>query len=149
MRIDRRRTARPSRPRIWTTDERRRLGGLQSELAETGIVAVVEREGGATIMTLDWYWLIIAGLSTFRLALLFSRELGPMRIFQKLRNLPPPKSSAREGLSCPFCIGMTFSAIVTTFLWWRDRFPGIDWPIYWLAISAIAVILHLAFAKDF
>lgn len=97
----------------------------------------------------EWLVLVLGGFATFRLALMVSSESGPMRIFRKLRNLPPPKSSAREGLSCPFCLGLHFSAIITTFLWWQGRFPGADWPIYWLAISGIAVILHLAFAKDF
>lgn len=98
---------------------------------------------------MNCFWLAIAGLATFRLALLFSRESGPARIFRKLRNLPPPKSATKEGLSCPFCLGLHFSALITTWLWWQQKFPGVEWPIYWLAISAIAVILHLAFAKDF
>lgn len=101
------------------------------------------------IVTLDWYWLIIGGLATFRLALLFSRESGPARMFRKLRNLPPPKSATREGLSCPYCLGLHFSAIITTFLWWQEKIPGVEWPIYWLAISGVAVVLHLAFAKHF
>jgi hypothetical protein len=98
---------------------------------------------------MDYFWLTVAGLATYRLALLFSRESGPARVFRKLRNLPPPKSSAREGLECPFCVGLHVSALVTTFLWWQEKFPGIHWPLYWLAISAIAVILHMAFTKDF
>lgn len=98
---------------------------------------------------MDWFWLAVAGLATFRLALLFSKESGPARIFRKLRNLPPPKSSAREGLRCPLCVGMHIAALATTFLWWRGAFPGIDWPIYWIAISGLAVILHMAFTKDF
>lgn len=100
-------------------------------------------------MKLDWYWLILAGLATFRLALLFSKESGPARIFRKLRNLPPPKSATKEGLSCPLCVGMHVAALATTFLWWQGKIAGIDWAIHWVAISGLAVILHLAFAKDF
>lgn len=68
-----------------------------------------------------------------------------MRIFSKLRKLPPPKSNARDGISCIFCVGMWVSALAATFLWYIEIFPGNEWPLWWLSISAGSVVLNQAF----
>lgn len=86
---------------------------------------------------------LAAVLATYRLSLMVSKESGPMRIFRKLRHLPEPRSSAREGLSCPLCTSVWFSALVTGYLAWLGSFPGAEWPLWWLAFSGGAVLLHL------
>lgn len=86
---------------------------------------------------------LAAVLATYRLSLMVSKESGPMRVFRKLRNIPPPKSSAREGLSCPLCTSVWFSAAVTGYLGWLGTFPLPEWPLWWLAFSGGAVLLHL------
>lgn len=83
--------------------------------------------------------LLLGGLATFRLALLVSSEDGPAFIFRKLRRLPPPKSATREGLSCPWCVSVWASALVTGYFWWLDWIAGREWPVWWLAISAVAI----------
>jgi hypothetical protein len=91
---------------------------------------------------------ILASLATFRLALLFSKETGPGRIFAKLRKLPAPKSSAREGLSCEWCLSVSFSAIITATLTWNGDVPIFYAPIYWLAVSAVAVVINQQWTKS-
>lgn len=91
--------------------------------------------------------LILAILATYRISLLFSKESGPAKIFQKLRRVPPPKSSAREGLSCQWCMSIYSSALVTAFLWWRGAVETADTPLVWLAVSAGAIVVNQAFTK--
>jgi hypothetical protein len=91
---------------------------------------------------MNFFSLLVACLATFRLALLISSEQGPMRIFAKLRKLPPPKSNARDGLSCSWCASIWISAGITSFLCHRDHFDLVEWPIYWLAISAGSVVIN-------
>lgn len=91
---------------------------------------------------MNFFIFAIACFATFRAALLISHETGPLRIFARLRKAPKPHSNLREGLSCPWCMGMWISALVTTFLWSRGYFPVQEWPLYWLAISGGAVALN-------
>lgn len=91
--------------------------------------------------------LILAILATYRISLLFSKESGPAKIFQKLRRVPPPKSSAREGLSCQWCMSIYSSAVVTAFLCVKGVVHPFDTPLVWLAVSAGAIVVNQAFTK--
>lgn len=92
-----------------------------------------------------FFLFFIAALATYRLALMFSKESGPGRIFQKLRRQPPPKSSAREGLSCPFCMSIWFAAVITVIYVALGVVSLSISPIYALALSACAVCLNQMF----
>lgn len=94
---------------------------------------------------MNFFYLLAASLATFRLALMISEETGPFRIFAKLRKAPKKDSSFREGISCPWCVSVWMSALVTTFIWWLGVFPGAEWPLWWLDVSAGSVILNQAF----
>lgn len=98
---------------------------------------------------MTWLDFIIAALVVYRLSLMLSKESGPGRIFQKLRRAAPPKSATREGLSCLHCESIWWSAPVTAFLWWTNRVAPLDTPLYWLALSGAAIVLHYAFTEDF
>lgn len=98
-------------------------------------------------MTLDWYWLAIAGLATFRLALLVSKEDGPAFIFRKLRRLPPPKSATKEGLSCHFCVSVYASALVVFMLAFRESHVWLSYVLHWLAISSLAIFANQQWTK--
>lgn len=90
---------------------------------------------------MTWLIFVASVIAVFRISTTFSLESGPGRIFKKLRNVPDAKSSAKEGLSCPLCLGVWFSAIVTAFLWWKETIE-LSWtPLWWLAISGGAVLL--------
>jgi len=91
---------------------------------------------------MGFFTLVVASLATFRLALLVTREHGPMRLFDRLRKVPPPHSNARKGLECPWCMSVWIAAAVTLFVWWRTPFPASDLPLYWLAVSAGSILFH-------
>lgn len=75
---------------------------------------------------MTWLEFILAALVVYRLSMLIAVEQGPAKLFSKFRKLPPKRSSAREGLSCPHCVGLWVSAFVAVLLaiWkhydWKD-----------------------------
>ncbi len=90
--------------------------------------------------------LLINGLAAFRIALMVSSEDGPAWIFRKLRNAPPKRSSAREGLSCLYCMSVYGSGLV-----WLARWHGQPWEIALveiLAISAVAICINNQLRRD-
>ena len=87
-------------------------------------------------------YLLLGGLAAFRLSLLISKEDGPAYLFRKLRRLPPEGSATKEGLSCEWCMSIWAGALVSAYLWIIQAIPGNEWPLYWLATSAIAVICN-------
>lgn len=96
---------------------------------------------------MNWFALAIGGLVVYRLALLVSSESGPAFIFRKLRRLPPKKSSLKEGLSCIWCQSIWFSAPVTAYEWWLGWIPPKQTPLYFLAISSIAIVINQQWTK--
>lgn len=96
---------------------------------------------------MNWFVMVAGGLAAFRLSLLISKEDGPAFIFRKLRRLPPPKSSAKEGLACLWCMSIWSSAVVAGYLYWIGLVEGEQWPLYWLAISSIAIICNQQWTK--
>lgn len=99
-------------------------------------------------MILDPLTFILAALAVYRLSLMVSKEDGPAWLFYKLRRLPPPKSSAREGLACQWCVSVYAAALVCGLLFWAGlRNPAPLWIILWLALSAAAVVINQAFTK--
>lgn len=96
---------------------------------------------------MNWFALFVGGLAVFRLALLFSKEDGPAFIFRKLRKLPPPKSSAKEGLSCLFCTSVFAAALVTWYEWAIGLIATNLTPLYWLGMSSLAIFANQTFTK--
>lgn len=94
------------------------------------------------------FFLLVGGLATFRLSLLVSKEDGPAYIFRTIRRLPPPKSSAREGLSCEWCMSIWASALVTSYYCWLGIVAGREAPVYWLAMSALGIICNQQWTKS-
>ena len=94
------------------------------------------------------FYLIVGGLAAYRLSLLISKEDGPAYIFRRIRKLPRQESSAKAGLSCEWCMSIWTGALVTLYLWWIGVMPGNEWPLYWLAISAIAIICNQQWTRE-
>jgi hypothetical protein len=95
-----------------------------------------------------FFYLLLGGLATFRLSLLVSKEDGPAYIFRKLRKAPPKNSSAKEGLSCEWCVSVWMGAAVAAYFWVLAIIRGPEWPLYWLALSAIAIICNQQWTKE-
>lgn len=91
---------------------------------------------------------LLAVLATFRLAVMFSKESGPGRIFKWMRAKTPPKSALREGISCALCESVWWSAPITALSWYFGYVPPGTVPLYWLAASGGAVVLNQAFTKN-
>src|SRR6185295_2203446 len=97
---------------------------------------------------MEFFYLILGGRATYRLSLLFSREDGPAFLFSKLRKLPSSKSSLKHGLSCEWCVSIWMGALVSMYLFWLQIVPGAEWPLYWLAMSAISIICNQQWTKS-
>lgn len=96
---------------------------------------------------MNWFVLFLGSLVVFRLALLFSKEAGPLFIFRKLRKLPPPKSSLKEGLSCFLCESIWVAIPVTFYLWVIGLIATNLTPLYFLAMSSLAIFANQTFTK--
>jgi len=96
---------------------------------------------------MKFFYLLLGGLVAYRLSLMISKEDGPAYIFRKIRKLPPKNSSAKEGLSCAWCMSIWTGALVAAYLWLIGIIPGIEWPLYWLGLSAIAIICNQQWTK--
>jgi hypothetical protein len=96
----------------------------------------------------SFFYLLLGGLAAYRLSLMISKEDGPAYIFRRLRKLPPKASSANEGLSCEWCMSIWTSAVIALYLWLLKIVPGNQWPLYWLGISAIAIICNQQWTKE-
>jgi hypothetical protein len=99
------------------------------------------------MMAMQFFYLVLGGLVTFRLSLLISKEDGPAYIFRKLRRLPS-STSMQRGLSCEWCMSMWMGALVALYYGWLGIFPAKEWPLYWLAMSAIAIICNQQWIRE-
>ncbi len=91
---------------------------------------------------MKFFYLLLGGLAAFRLSLVVSKEDGPAFIFRRLRHSAPENSATRQGLSCEWCMSIYAGALIALYMWWLGVFPGREWPLYWLALSAIAIICN-------
>lgn len=92
--------------------------------------------------------LLTYGLATFRLSLMISKEDGPAWIFAKLRRLPPKRSSAKEGLSCPWCLSIWFGGLIAIYWSYFAPIKAIECLILLLALSALGILFNQTFTKD-
>lgn len=91
---------------------------------------------------------ILAALATYRLSLLFSKEHGPLGVFEKLRAAPPKKSETAKWLGCLFCFSMTASSFVCLLMWLAGtRQHWSWWFVLWCALSSVAIVINQAFTK--
>lgn len=100
-------------------------------------------------MNLTWLEFVIAGLATYRLSLLFSKEHGMFGLFSKLRKAPPKHSETSKWLSCLWCFSMTASAFVCVLLWFAGaRENWVNWFLIWSALSSVAIALNQSFTRE-
>lgn len=84
--------------------------------------------------------LLLIGLATWRLAYMLVYEDAPFRAFDRLRTLANHWEMTGELLSCVRCVSVWVAALLLII---RDTVSG-QWVINLLAISAIAVIVHVS-----
>lgn len=90
---------------------------------------------------------LLGALATHRLSLLVSKEDGPYWILSKLRKLPPPRSSTRQGLNCLWCVSVYAGSLVASFYWWIGVLQPIDTILASLAFSSAAIVINQQWTK--
>lgn len=93
----------------------------------------------------EWFMFMLGSLATYRVSLMFVKEAGPFRIFERLRRRS--KREAKEWLSCIFCFSVSVAAVITAYMYWLNEMDLFDTPLYCLAMSAVAVMLNQYFTK--
>jgi hypothetical protein len=84
----------------------------------------------------------LAALAVYRLSRMISDEEGPFAVFTKLRGLAKPDTWIGRGLECILCVSVWIALPVTvliTVLGYADEWI---WPLTWLALSAVTVIIR-------
>ena len=89
---------------------------------------------------------MLGSLATFRLSHLFTKERGPLAVFERLRNaMPGGRGSAKEWLSCIFCFSLSASVLVCLVLWLGGvNLNWEEWVLTWLSFSAVTLIINQA-----
>lgn len=93
---------------------------------------------------MSWTFLFILGsIATFRITCAVTRDLGPYRIFARLRKLSP------MWLSCPFCFSITAAVIVCAMIYLSGfTAPPMIWILLVFAFSAISICIDRTFVSD-
>lgn len=81
--------------------------------------------------------LLLASLAVYRLSRMLSDEEGPFMVFSKVRGLAKPDTWIGRGLECIMCLSVWVALPIALYidLTWT-------WPLTWLALSAVTVILR-------
>lgn len=106
----------------------------------------------------DWLTFTVYGLACYRLALLFSADVGPWGMFSKLRsflkreakyNKPLRESKVHLGVSCIKCESVWMAVPIAAYVFTNSFYP--PWLVavceaffLMLALSAIAILVSRA-----
>jgi len=96
---------------------------------------------------ITWLEFLVGCLATFRMALLISKEDGPVDVARKAR-LAAPAGWIKRGFYCQWCQSFWWGMAAALFFTLTDRLTWIDFPLYWLAFSAGAIVINQAFTKE-
>jgi hypothetical protein len=91
---------------------------------------------------MNWLIFVICTLATYRLSLMLSSEEGPLAIFARMRRKVPPKTNPGRGIRCFVCWSVWIAAAVVLYLLWLGFITKEISPLYWLAVSGAAVVIH-------
>ncbi len=127
------------RPLTCSLPRRRQRDGESVELepSSTGT------SWGLLRVKLDFLTFFVSAFATYRVTILISRDLGPWRIFARLRD----KSKL---LKCPYCTSVYVGSLVTVGLW-ASGFV-MQWPMWIIlsfGLSASSIILDRCFSADY
>jgi len=100
----------------------------------------------------DSLYLVLCALCVFRVSLMLSKELGPFRIFERLRNSVPKSSSFYIGIRCLWCVTVWIALPVSVWFAMRDQMPcwlGLigDVFVLWNALSSLAIVVNQQWTK--
>jgi hypothetical protein len=98
-------------------------------------------------MRITWLEFLVGCMATFRLALLIAKEDGPADVARKTREAAPA-GWIKRGFYCQWCQSFWWGMATALFFALTGRLTWTDFPIYWLAFSAGAIVINQAFTKD-
>lgn len=84
----------------------------------------------------------LAALAVYRLSRMISDEEGPFAVFTWLRGLTKPDTWIGRGMECIMCVSVWIALpvmVMITVLGYADVWI---WPLTWLALSAVTVIIR-------
>lgn len=91
---------------------------------------------------MNWFVFALSALACYRLSRMFALEDGPADAFKRMRDATNPKSNIGRGIRCPFCWSVHFGFWITGYLLLIEQVNLKIAPMYWMALSGIAVILN-------
>lgn len=97
-------------------------------------------------MKIGWIEFWIAALCTYRITILLSRDLGPWRIFARLRAI----DRCSKLLKCPFCVSVYVGSLTSFALFFCGY--SLPWPLWFmlaLAFSSVSIALDRTFTADY
>lgn len=91
---------------------------------------------------MNWFIFTLGVLFVYRLSGMFAREEGPAGVFKKARREVPANTNAGRGVRCPFCWSVWIAFALTGYLWWLEQVGPWFTPVYAIALSGGAYLLH-------
>ena len=93
-------------------------------------------------------YLILAILSTYRLARMLSLEDGPFDLFTKWRTMADPEGNQdnwySRGTHCPLCLGFWIAALFAFILTHQDPTMGrSEFILAWFGIAGASTLIQL------
>jgi hypothetical protein len=86
--------------------------------------------------------LLLSAFATFRLSIMFAKETGPCRMFERIRARFDSSGCWHKGISCVLCETVWWSGIITLWLLVSGFLPWQLTGVFWLGVSGIAVIIN-------
>lgn len=86
--------------------------------------------------------LIITSLAVYRLSRMLTDEEGPWSVFTRLRGLAAPDTWLGRGLECVMCVSVWVALPVTVLIVLLGYTDVRLWPLTWLALSSVTVIIR-------
>ena len=96
---------------------------------------------------LTWLEFLVGCLATFRMSLLVAKEEGPAELARKARHAAPA-GWIKRGFYCAWCQSFWWGMASAFFFACTHRLAWADFPIYWLAFSAGAIVLNQSFTRS-
>lgn len=75
-------------------------------------------------------------------------EKGPGDIFTAIREAASLPEGIKNGLACLLCESVWWAGVITVYLALLGEVRWSATPIYWLATSAAACIIHFQWSKE-
>lgn len=90
---------------------------------------------------MTWLDIVMGALATYYIALSVTKQEGPWRVFERLRNLFLENDWKGRGVRCHVCVSLYSALVVVVGLYALGR---VDWPdglLLWPSLAGASVML--------